>query len=125
MLRAFACVAADPRLGAVLLFDVPPAAVGPVADLFARIVAEAEDADDEADGRGKVLLGAAPRDGDIWSRTLLHAADGAVRVESRPGPLVEGDPAANISDVRKTVMVVKDGVRFDPKELYAAVGVKP
>jgi imidazolonepropionase-like amidohydrolase len=39
--------------------------------------------------------------------------------------LVEGDPSVNISDVRKTVMVVKDGVRFDPKELYAAVGVRP
>ncbi len=39
--------------------------------------------------------------------------------------LVDGDPTTNISDVRKTVMVVKDGVRFDPKELYAAVGVRP
>ena len=39
--------------------------------------------------------------------------------------LVDGDPSVNISDVRKTVMVVKDGVRFDPKELYATVGVRP
>jgi len=39
--------------------------------------------------------------------------------------LVDGDPSVNISDMRKTVMVVKDGVRFDPKELYATVGVTP
>jgi imidazolonepropionase-like amidohydrolase len=39
--------------------------------------------------------------------------------------LVDGDPATNISDVRKAVMVVKDGVRFDPKEIYAKVGVRP
>ncbi|MEO8879608.1 MAG: amidohydrolase family protein [Gemmatimonadaceae bacterium] len=39
--------------------------------------------------------------------------------------LIDGDPTTNISDVRKSVMVVKDGIRFDPKELYAAVGVKP
>lgn len=39
--------------------------------------------------------------------------------------LVDGDPSVNISDVRKTVMVVKDGVRFNPKELYASVGVRP
>jgi imidazolonepropionase-like amidohydrolase len=39
--------------------------------------------------------------------------------------LVDGDPSVNISDVRKTVIVVKDGVRFDPKELYATVGVRP
>ena len=37
----------------------------------------------------------------------------------------DGDPTANISDVRKTVMVVKDGVRFDPKEIYAKMGVRP
>ena len=39
--------------------------------------------------------------------------------------LVDGDPSANFSDVRKTVMVVKDGVRFDPKEIYAKMGVRP
>lgn len=39
--------------------------------------------------------------------------------------LVDGDPTVNISNARKTVMVVKDGVRFDPKEIYAKVGVRP
>jgi imidazolonepropionase-like amidohydrolase len=39
--------------------------------------------------------------------------------------LVDGDPTRNISDIRKVVLVVKDGVMYDPAELYAAVGVKP
>ncbi|HET6764656.1 MAG TPA: amidohydrolase family protein, partial [Longimicrobiaceae bacterium] len=39
--------------------------------------------------------------------------------------LVTGDPTANISDIRRTVMVVKDGTVYDPARLYAAVGVAP
>jgi imidazolonepropionase-like amidohydrolase len=39
--------------------------------------------------------------------------------------LVDGDPTANISDVRKTVLVVKDRIEYEPKELYAVLGVKP
>ncbi len=39
--------------------------------------------------------------------------------------LVDGDPVANISDVRKTALVVKDGVLYRPAELYSALGVEP
>ena len=39
--------------------------------------------------------------------------------------LVEGNPAQNISDIRKTVLVVKDGVLYQPKELYTELGVTP
>jgi imidazolonepropionase-like amidohydrolase len=39
--------------------------------------------------------------------------------------LVAGDPTVNVSDVRRTVMVVKDGTVYDPARLYAAVGVAP
>jgi imidazolonepropionase-like amidohydrolase len=39
--------------------------------------------------------------------------------------LVDGDPSTNMSDVRKTVMVVKDGIVFQPKELYNVLGVQP
>ncbi len=61
------------------------------------------------------------------ARVMHHEADrGSIAVgKFADVVLVDGDPTANISDVRKTVMVVKDGVRFDPKELYGAVGVKP
>jgi imidazolonepropionase-like amidohydrolase len=39
--------------------------------------------------------------------------------------LVDGDPTTNISDIRKTVVVVKDGVLYKPAELYTELGVAP
>ncbi len=39
--------------------------------------------------------------------------------------LVDGDPTSNISDIRKTALVVKDGVIYRPAELYSALGVEP
>jgi imidazolonepropionase-like amidohydrolase len=39
--------------------------------------------------------------------------------------LVDGDPTKNISDIRKTALVVKDGVLYKPSELYSELGVKP
>lgn len=39
--------------------------------------------------------------------------------------LVDGDPASTISDVRKTSLVVKDGVVYRPTEIYGAIGVRP
>jgi imidazolonepropionase-like amidohydrolase len=38
--------------------------------------------------------------------------------------LVDGDPATNISDIRKVELVVKDGVIYRSAELYHAVGIK-
>jgi len=48
----------------------------------------------------------------------------------RPGKLadvvlIDGDPAARISDVRKAVVTVKDGMVYWPEGLYAELGVKP
>ena len=39
--------------------------------------------------------------------------------------LVDGNPLANISEVRKTLLVVKDGVIYKPAELYTALGIQP
>jgi len=39
--------------------------------------------------------------------------------------LVDGDPTKNISDIRRVVLTVKDGVTYDPAKLYEAIGVKP
>ncbi len=39
--------------------------------------------------------------------------------------LVDGDPTKNISNIRKTAVVVKDGVLYYPAELYSELGVKP
>ena len=38
--------------------------------------------------------------------------------------LVEGNPAEQISDIRRCRLVVKDGVLFNSADLYAAVGMK-
>jgi imidazolonepropionase-like amidohydrolase len=37
--------------------------------------------------------------------------------------VIDGDPLARISDVRKTVMTFRSGVMYPSKELYATVGV--
>jgi hypothetical protein len=39
--------------------------------------------------------------------------------------LVDGDPIARMSDVRKVVTVIKAGVVYDAAAVYATVGVKP
>lgn len=39
--------------------------------------------------------------------------------------LVDGDPAAHISDIRKVKTVVKDGVVYQTADLYRAIGVRP
>ncbi len=39
--------------------------------------------------------------------------------------LIDGDPTLDISDVRAAVLVMKDGVLYEPDALYEAVGVAP
>jgi imidazolonepropionase-like amidohydrolase len=39
--------------------------------------------------------------------------------------LVSGDPTARISDIRRTQLVVKGGVVYDPVLIYRALGVQP
>jgi imidazolonepropionase-like amidohydrolase len=39
--------------------------------------------------------------------------------------LVDGDPTRRIGDIRRTVLVVKNGVMYRPGELYRALGVTP
>ncbi|MBB6093628.1 imidazolonepropionase-like amidohydrolase [Povalibacter uvarum] len=39
--------------------------------------------------------------------------------------IIDGDPARNISDVRNTSLVIKDGNLYDPKALYGQMGVAP
>lgn len=75
----------------------------------------------------------------IPAREVLKLATlGAARVARRddelgtiaPGKLadlilVDGDPTTNISDIRRVVLTIKDGVLHDTAELYKAIGVKP
>jgi imidazolonepropionase-like amidohydrolase len=39
--------------------------------------------------------------------------------------LIDGDPTKDISDVRKVVLTLKDGVVYDPAELYREMGIAP
>jgi hypothetical protein len=39
--------------------------------------------------------------------------------------LVDGDPSRRISDIRRTVLVLKGGVAYSPAELYETMGFKP
>ena len=39
--------------------------------------------------------------------------------------LVDGDPTARISDVRRVVLTVKDGTTYDPNAIWATLGVRP
>jgi imidazolonepropionase-like amidohydrolase len=39
--------------------------------------------------------------------------------------LVDGDPTADIRDIRRVVMVVKGGRVYDPAAIYRALGIKP
>jgi imidazolonepropionase-like amidohydrolase len=72
------------------------------------------------------------------SQVLQNATLNAARIMSldkdlgsiTPGKLadltlVDGDPTANISNIRKTVLVVKDGVLYNSAELYTELGVTP
>jgi imidazolonepropionase-like amidohydrolase len=69
---------------------------------------------------------------------LRIATLGAARVMKRdrdlgsiaPGKLadmvlVDGDPVARISDVRRVVLTVKDGITYDPNAIWGTLGVKP
>ena len=61
------------------------------------------------------------------ARVMHHDREsGSVAVGKRADlVLVDGDPTTNISDVRRTALVVKNGVIYRPAELYAALGIRP
>jgi imidazolonepropionase-like amidohydrolase len=71
-------------------------------------------------------------------KVLQNATLGAARIMSRDNDLgsittgkladmtlVDGDPTEHISDIRKTSVVIKDGVIYKPAELYSSLGVAP
>lgn len=54
------------------------------------------------------------RDGDIGSISVGKLADLLI---------VDGDPARNISDIRRATLVIKDGNVYEPAALYRSIGV--
>jgi imidazolonepropionase-like amidohydrolase len=70
---------------------------------------------------------------EVLRRATLGAAQVMKHDDARgsiaPGKLadvilVDGDPATNISDIRRVELVVKDGVIYRSAELYKALGIK-
>ncbi|MEU4085571.1 magnesium chelatase [Streptomyces aureus] len=86
--QAFRCAALDPALSGVLLFDLEPRLVRPVAGLFATILGE------PGSPAARVPLGAATRDEDLWSTSRLERHKDGIAFTVVPGPLLaaEGPP---------------------------------
>ncbi|MGI8499295.1 MAG: amidohydrolase family protein [Gemmatimonadaceae bacterium] len=61
------------------------------------------------------------------ARVMHHDSDrGSVAIGKLADlVLVDGDPTMRIGDIRRTALVVKDGIVYMPDELYAALGIKP
>jgi len=62
--------------------------------------------------------------GAKYSRTLPDR--GSIDVGKRADLiLVEGDPTANIADIRNVALVIKNGTAYYPSDIYEAFGIKP
>ncbi|WP_437059203.1 magnesium chelatase [Streptomyces sp. enrichment culture] len=109
---ALVCAAADPALGGVLLLDLDPRLVEPVVRLFGGILAGAAEP-----ARPPLVLGAADRDEDLWTRTRISGGEHGITVRTEPGPLVEADDAPGAPPL----VVVPDLMRLSVAGMRAAV----
>ncbi|PSM38387.1 magnesium chelatase [Streptomyces dioscori] len=111
--RALVCAAVDPALCSVLLFDLEPRLLDPVARLFRRILA----------GVGQpeaplVMLGTTSRDEDLWARTVLRQETGGIAFRLEPGPLIQADDRPG---ALPPVVAVPDLCRLSVAGMRAAV----
>ncbi|MFJ6689383.1 magnesium chelatase [Streptomyces sp. NPDC091294] len=109
---ALVCAAAEPALSGVLLLDLDPRLVEPVARLFGAVLAGADEP-----ARPPLVLGAADRDEDLWTRTRIRGGEHGITVVTEPGPLAEGDGA----DGAPPLVVVPDLARLSVAGMRAAV----
>ncbi|UPZ28981.1 magnesium chelatase [Streptomyces sp. LRE541] len=111
--RALVCAAVDPALCGVLLFDLEPQLLDPVARLFRRILAGA--------GRTEaplVMLGASSRDEDLWTRAVLRQEADGIGFHLEPGPLIQADDRP---EVLPPVVAVPDLCRLSVAGMRGAV----
>ena len=70
----------------------------------------------------------------LWARLRRHLAEAARLGELASGidvefaahqlvVLIDGDPTKNISDIRKVVLTIKDGVLYDPATINRELGI--
>ncbi|MFF4473120.1 magnesium chelatase [Streptomyces sp. NPDC001599] len=109
---ALVCAAADPALSGVLLLDLDPRLVEPVTRLFGAVLAGAAEP-----ARPPLVLGAADRDEDLWTRTRIRGGGHGITVRTESGPLIEGDDA----DGAPPLVVVPDLARLSVAGMRAAV----
>ncbi|WP_405192135.1 magnesium chelatase [Streptomyces anthocyanicus] len=109
---ALVCAAADPALSGVLLVDLDPRLVDPVARLFGAVLAGAAEP-----ARPPLVLGASDRDEDLWTRIRIRGGEHGITVRTEPGPLTEGDDA----DGAPPLVVVPDLARLSVAGMRAAV----
>jgi len=70
------------------------------------------------------VLQIATWNGAKYTRTLQDR--GSISAGKRADlVLVDGDPTANIADIRKVALVIKQGKAYYPSELDTALGIKP
>ncbi|MEU5367347.1 CHAT domain-containing protein [Streptomyces sp. NPDC005925] len=112
--HALVCAAAEPALSGVLLLDLEPRLVDPVARLFTGILTGTRDVVD-----APLVLGASDRDEDLWTRTRLARDPHGITFRTEPGPLIEayGRPGT------PPLAVVPDLARLSVAGMRAAVQV--
>ncbi|GAA4817855.1 magnesium chelatase [Streptomyces ziwulingensis] len=116
--HALVCAAADPALSGVLLLDLEPRLVAPVARLFTHLLAGSAEA-----ARPPVVLGAADRDEDLWTRTRLRQDTHGITFSTEPGPLVDTDTdtGTGTGGGPAPLVVVPDLARLSVTGMRAAV----
>ncbi|MFS8198755.1 magnesium chelatase [Streptomyces sp. CWNU-52B] len=111
--RALVCAAVDPALGSVLLFDLEPQLLDPVARLFGRILAGPRQP-----AAPLVMLGATSRDEDLWTRPVLRQETDGIAFRVEPGPLIQADDRPGAVP---PVVVVPDLCRLSVAGMRGAV----
>ncbi|MFE4059864.1 hypothetical protein ACFXP3_26835, partial [Streptomyces sp. NPDC059096] len=116
LLTALVCAAVEPGLSGVLLFDLPPELVTPVADLFARLLDLTAGPVAGAAGASvprtvRTVLGAATREEDLWIRPRLRRGPDHVVFSLAPGPLTEPDPGPSLAVVPDLARLGVTGMR--------------
>ncbi|MBT2414442.1 hypothetical protein J7I94_28510, partial [Streptomyces sp. ISL-12] len=119
LVHALVCAAAEPALSGVLLLDLEPGLLDPVPRLFTGLLtgtaepawtgaaadpARTTAADPAPTGTADparttpadpapppVVVGAAGRDEDLWTRTRLRRDTHGITFRTEPGPLVDAD----------------------------------
>ncbi|CAL9452541.1 hypothetical protein SUDANB145_02468 [Streptomyces sp. enrichment culture] len=105
LVHALVCAAAEPALSGVLLLDLEPGLLDPVTRLFTGLLTGTADpsrpgpatpsvttpATPAAPAPPPVVLGAAGRDEDLWTRTRLRRETHGITFRTEPGPLVDAD----------------------------------